>query len=72
MRTPEERLNQLEYLMTHTQQTVEDLDAVVRELSTRVDAMQRELTRLRDESRGLGGRLAALEPPPADEKPPHY
>ena len=70
-KTLEERLNDLEYLMTHTQQTIEDLDTVVRDRGSRVDALQREMTRLRDESRGLAGRVDALQPP-SDEKPPHY
>jgi len=67
----EQRVTELETLLTHLQRTVHELDEVVREQAARLDALERAQARQRDELRELSA--AVVEPRRLeDEKPPHY
>ncbi|HUQ01155.1 MAG TPA: SlyX family protein [Kofleriaceae bacterium] len=60
-----EELIDLEVRVAFAQRTVQELDALVRTLYTRVDALEKELALLRAADAGpvIG---------PANEPPPHY
>lgn len=62
-----DQLIDLEVKLAFQDRLIRDLDALVRELGTRLDATQRELEALKQ---GLRSPEAALGP--ATEKPPHY
>lgn len=51
----DERVKELELRSAFTERTVEDLDAVVREFSLRVEKLEAELRRLRAQFEALGG-----------------
>lgn len=66
----EGRVQALEELLAHRDKELHDLSDMVARQWTRLDALERELTRARD-------RVAALEAehgeaPAADQKPPHW
>ncbi|MBX3159051.1 MAG: SlyX family protein [Deltaproteobacteria bacterium] len=63
----EERLLDLEIKLAFRDKLVADLDALVRTLGDRVDAMQRELEQLKK-------ALVSPELPvgPSNDRPPHY
>ncbi|MEK9723775.1 MAG: SlyX family protein [Rhodospirillaceae bacterium] len=70
MTDPDDRLTELETRIAHYEQALADLSDTTRDQWTEIDALRREVTRLRD-------RVAELERgqpagAPADEKPPHY
>lgn len=61
-----EELIDLEVRIAFQQRTVAELDALVRTLYTRVEALEREVALLR------GGGDAGPPIGPANEPPPHY
>ena len=65
------RIEKLEIIVAHLQQTVDALDEMVRRTSAQVDRLQRDLHRMSDESQTLRQQVDAWRPTP-DEKPPHY
>jgi SlyX protein len=62
----EARIEALESLCAHQERVVQDLSDLVASQWTRIDALTRELLRLREEVRGLSQRTAP------DRPPPHY
>jgi uncharacterized coiled-coil protein SlyX len=61
----ESRLTELEIRYTHLERQFVDLSDVVFEQQRHIDALMKELARLR-------GRMDELGESPANEKPPHY
>ena len=66
-----QRIEKLEIIVAHLQQTVDALDEMVRRTTAQTDKLQRDLHRVRDESQNLRQQVDAWRPLP-DEKPPHY
>ena len=62
-----EQLIDLEVKLAFQDRLIRDLDALVREFGTRLDATQRELEALKQ-----GVRSPEVSMGPANEKPPHY
>jgi SlyX protein len=68
MAAPEpDRLENLETRAAHADLAVAELNEVVSAQWKRIDALERELARLREEFEALGDRREGPEPPP-----PHY
>ena len=59
----------LEEKVAFLERHVEELDAVVRELYEKIAAVQKELTRLRDD---VGQRFEDIDRGPEDDVPPHW
>ncbi len=57
----------LEVKLAYQDRLIKELDTLVRELGTRLDATQRELEQLKQ-----GVRSPEVPMGPATEKPPHY
>jgi len=66
-----DRLIELEILLTHLQQSVQELDEVARLQSARVDSLERDLKRVQLEIGMLRDSSAEIRTL-AEEKPPHY
>lgn len=62
----EARLEALESLYAHQERAMQELSDLVASQWARVDALTREVLRLRDELRTVGERTAP------DRPPPHY
>ena len=67
MRRMEDRIIELEVRLAYQDKLLSDLDDVVRSLSRRLDAQERELVQLKE-------TLSESPSPvgPVDETPPHY
>ncbi len=63
--TPEQRITELEVRITHQDETISELDQVVREFAERVLRLERAL----EELKNAGGAGPIGRP---DEPPPHY
>jgi uncharacterized coiled-coil protein SlyX len=61
----EDRVTELEIKISHQERLLTDLDEVVRAFASRVEALERALTEMRE-------AVAALPVGAADEPPPHY
>ena len=66
----EERLTELEIKICHQDQTIEDLNQLVIDQQQKLENLQNEIKRLRDQATqsGVPGLLDAQQEPP----PPHY
>ena len=62
---PDSRLEALESLCAHQERAVQELSDLVASQWTRIDALTREVLRLRDEMQSQGERAP-------DRPPPHY
>jgi uncharacterized coiled-coil protein SlyX len=71
MKTSDERITQLEMMVTHLQQTISDLDQSIIDHHRRMEQMQRELLRLANDLR-TARELSVEIRRPEDEIPPHY
>ncbi len=72
--TPEQlsvRITQLEELLTHLQQTTQDLNEVVIDQQRRSDQIEQELARLTECLRAIS-ESKADDTDITDERPPHY
>jgi SlyX protein len=65
--TDNARIEALEAACAHQDLILSELSATVAEQWKRIDALTREVLRLRDEMQNLGPQRSAPEPPP-----PHY
>jgi uncharacterized coiled-coil protein SlyX len=67
----ESRMQELEFVLTHLQKTVDDLNAAMLLQQKTLDVACRQLERAKSDIRSIAG---ADDSPtsPADEKPPHY
>jgi uncharacterized coiled-coil protein SlyX len=63
---PDEALIDLEVRVAYQQRTIGELDALVRTLYSKVDALEKALAELR------AGAAAAPAIGPANDPPPHY
>ncbi len=71
MTNPEKRITELEFVVTHLQKTIQDLNEVIIEQGKRIDTMQREVRLLASDLRQV--RDSSREPRRVeDEIPPHY
>ena len=66
-----DRLVEVEMSLMHLQKTMQELDEVIRSQTLRIDDLQRDLKRLNVEL-GLMREATIEQPPPAEERPPHY
>ena len=64
------RLADLEARFVHAEQTLQDLSDMTRQQWDLIDALKREIERLKDRAAALEDR--AQLPNTEDEKPPHY
>jgi uncharacterized coiled-coil protein SlyX len=64
----EDRITNVEVRIAFLEKTVEDLDAVVRELGSELVALRRAYEQLRDRAVPSSEPARTLE----DDKPPHY
>lgn len=64
---PDERIADLEIKVAYQDQTIAQLDALVRAFGTKLDELTREVAQLRE---ALGSPEVMLGPP--NEPPPHY
>ena len=64
------RLSELEVLVTHMQQTIDDLNEVVIAQHRRIDGLELQLSRAMREMQSLGSPTEQRTP--EEEKPPHY
>ena len=71
MKTPEERITQLEMMVAHLQQTISDLDQSILDQHRKIEKMQREMLRFSNDLRS-SGELSIEIRRPEDEIPPHY
>lgn len=67
----EDRLTNLEMLVTHLQRTLQELDEVARLQGTRLDKLERDMQRLNLELGLLRERSVEVRSP-EEERPPHY
>ena len=67
-----QRVTALEELLTHSQQTTEELSRELFAQGRRVEALQHELARLVHKLDLLAASTPTLPRDPAEEKPPHY
>lgn len=70
-RSTEDRVTRLEEVIAHQQQTISDLDEVVRELNAQVTHMAKLVTEVKTiakDAEMFGSEAANAR----DEKPPHY
>ena len=65
------RITQLEELLTHLQQTTQDLSEVVIQQQRRSDQIEQELARLTERVR-VFSETEAENTDVTDERPPHY
>ncbi len=65
------RITQLEELLTHLQQTTQDLNEVVIQQQRRSDQIEQELARLTERVRVIS-ESKANDSDVTDERPPHY
>ena len=67
----EKRIQELEFIVTHIQKTVEDLNAAMLLQQRTIDVLCRQLEQAKSDVRGM---LGADNSPRslADDKPPHY
>lgn len=71
MKDPETRLTELEFVVTHLQRTIHDLNEVIIDQGKRIDTLQRETRLIASDIRQV--RDSSREPRRAeDEIPPHY
>lgn len=70
-RRDQDRISDLEFVVTHLQRTVSDLDEVVRRLSSELEISRRDSQRLQKHLQRLEASLES-DTSPADERPPHY
>lgn len=71
MKDPESRLTELEFVVTHLQRTIHDLNEVIVDQGKRLDTLQREIRLIASDIRQV--RESTREPRLAeDEIPPHY
>jgi uncharacterized coiled-coil protein SlyX len=71
MKDPETRLTELEFVVTHLQRTIHDLNEVIIDQGKRIDTLQRETRLIASDIRQV--RESSREPRRAeDEIPPHY
>jgi SlyX protein len=63
----DERVVELEVRVAYQDKIIGDLDEVLRAFTTRVEALEREVTELKRTVDGDRDQVG-----PADEKPPHY
>ncbi len=71
MKDPEARLTELEFVVTHLQRTIHDLNEVIIDQGKRIDTLQRETRLIASDIRQV--RESSREPRRAeDEIPPHY
>ncbi|MDD9878732.1 MAG: SlyX family protein [Magnetovibrio sp.] len=68
--TDADRLAELETRFVHTEQALQDLSDMTTEQWAAIDALKREVRRLKDQIATLEDRPGAAAP--EDEKPPHY
>ncbi|RTL15231.1 MAG: SlyX family protein [Burkholderiales bacterium] len=68
LHTLETRITELEIKLSFTEDTVEQLNAVVVRQQAQIDRLVRELVELRDRAAGEPGLTRSLR----DELPPHY
>jgi SlyX protein len=66
MRSNEARIEALESLYAHQERVVQELSDLVASQWARIDALTREVLRLREETQSLSQRTAI------DRPPPHY
>jgi len=71
MKSPEERITQLEEMLMHFQQTIADLDQSIFDQHRRLEQLQREMLRLANDLRSTR-ELSVEIRRPEDEIPPHY
>lgn len=64
---PPSRLDALEMMITHQDRMIAELNDVVTAQWRKIDALEGQLARLRDEVQNIGVNRDAPEPPP-----PHY
>ena len=64
------RLDELERLVAHQDQTIEDLNAAVTAQWKLIDKLERQLSRLSE--RVADSELSAGEATPVNRPPPHY
>jgi len=71
MKDLEVRLTELEFVVTHLQRTIQDLNEVIIDQGKRIDTLQRETRLIASDIRQV--RESSREPRRAeDEIPPHY
>lgn len=63
----EHRIDELEMRLTYQDRTIADLNDVITAQWKRIEALERQFSRLDQELRGID----SLEAPP-NQKPPHY
>jgi len=68
---PDDRMDQLESVITHLQKQVFDLDSVVVSQQRQIDLMQRDLKRLAASSQTLQDSIYERRSA-EEERPPHY
>ncbi|MEK4032450.1 SlyX family protein [Methylocystis sp. IM3] len=61
------RLDRLETLMAHQERTISELNDVIAAQWRKIDALERQLLRLREDMQNIDRARDAPEPPP-----PHY
>lgn len=71
MRSLEERITDLETIVSHQQETIDALNEVLVDLGKRIEVWPREIARLSDEIR-VTRELTTEVRRPEDDKPPHY
>ncbi len=67
----EQRIQELEFVVTHLQKTVEDLNTAMLLQQKTIDVLCRQLEQAKSDVRSMSGADSSLGPL-ADDKPPHY
>jgi len=68
----ERRLVDLEVKAAFAEDLVEQLNDIVVRQQAQIDALVRELGRLRDQAAADGSEALGRSGPPGEERPPHY
>lgn len=71
MNDPMERIEKLEFVVTHLQSHLDDLNEVIVRLSRQMERLERENTSLRQDQNVLRQTMDASQSLP-HERPPHY